>query len=174
MSFRESRLSTMLTDDHRCLLRMLHRLPSTPGAERRAATDEVIGELVRHVVAEDMYVFPAVRACVPERVVDVAEQIDAHAKIEHLLAELATIRPVSLMFDAVVTKLMCELDRVAIHEEVDVFPWLDLHADPRRLAELAEDVQRFKDVAVVETPPDARVVIRIGDQVLDRWEPPPS
>lgn len=49
-----------LTNDHREALELLDRIGSTQnGGERRDLT--VIGEVVRHSVAEEMYVYPAMR-----------------------------------------------------------------------------------------------------------------
>ena len=49
-----------LTTDHREALEILDRLGTTlDPEERRDLADTVIGELVRHSVAEEMYVYPA-------------------------------------------------------------------------------------------------------------------
>lgn len=56
-----------LTTDHREALDILDRLRTTTDPEeRRDLADTVIGELVRHSVAEEMYVYPAMREHLPD------------------------------------------------------------------------------------------------------------
>jgi hypothetical protein len=125
-------------------------------------------------VAEDLYLYPAVCAIVPEPAVDVVRETGAHARIEQLPAELAETSPATLTFDALITQLVCEVDRETMHEELDVFRWLALCCDRQRLVKLGDKVQAFKDTAVVEKTPGGGLAIRFGDRVLHRWGPEPG
>lgn len=166
-------LISVLTRDHRRIVDLLWRLPMTHGTQRRRLANELSSELIRHAVAEDLYLYPAVPAVVPASAVDAARETGAHARIERLLAELAQTPPDSLTFDALVTKLKCEVDRESLHEEADVFPWLARYCDPQMLIHLGEEIQAFKDTAVVEKTLAGGLAIRCGDRVLHRGEPPP-
>jgi hemerythrin superfamily protein len=53
----------ILTTDHHEVLALLQQIKITTDAEvRRDLTDTVISELVRHSVAEEMYVYPAMKS----------------------------------------------------------------------------------------------------------------
>ena len=57
----------ILTADHHEVLDLLQQIKtSTDNEQRRELADAVIGELVRHSVAEEMYVYPAMRRHLPD------------------------------------------------------------------------------------------------------------
>jgi hypothetical protein len=130
--------------------------------------------LIRHAVAEELYLYPAVRAMVPEPAVHVGRWTGAHARIEQLLAELAEAAPDTLTFDTLITQLVCEVDQETMYEEMDLFPWLALRGDPQQLVHLGNEIQAFKDTAVVEKTPGGGLAIRVGDRVLHRWRQQPG
>jgi DNA-binding NarL/FixJ family response regulator len=164
---------SVLTRDHRRIVDLLVRLPMTHGTPRRRLADELTSEIIRHAVADDRYLYPALSAVVPASAVDAARETGTHTRIEGLLADLAQAPPDSLTFDELVTKLVSEVDRETLHEEVDVFPWLARYGDPQMLIHLGEQIQAFKDTAVVEKTPAGGLAIRCSDRMLHRWEPPP-
>lgn len=163
---------SVLTRDHRRIVDLLMRLPMTHGTGRRRLADELTSELIRHAVAEDLYLYPALPAVVPASELDAARET-GHTRIERLLADLAQTAPDSLTFDELVTKLVSEVDRETLHEEVDVFPWLARYCDPQMLIHLGEQIQAFKDTAVVEKTPAGGLTIQCGDRMLHHGEPPP-
>lgn len=59
----------------------------THGANRRRLADELTSELIRHAVAEDLYLYPAVPAFVAACAVDAARETGAHTRIEQLLTD---------------------------------------------------------------------------------------
>lgn len=115
--------------------------------------DQVTGELIRHAVAEDMYLYPAIHASVPDWAIDMTKETRAHTRIERLLAALAATDTDDVAFDALVTDLLWEVDGEIMHEEMDVFPLLTMCVDPQMLIDLGEQVQAFKTTAVVEKTP---------------------
>ena len=57
----------VLTTDHQEVLDLLEQIKvSTDTKERRDLADTVISELVRHSVAEEMFVYPAMRKHLPD------------------------------------------------------------------------------------------------------------
>ncbi|MCW2677977.1 MAG: uncharacterized protein JWR70_3017, partial [Modestobacter sp.] len=56
----------ILTTDHHEVLDLVGRIPSADPAQRRDMADTVIAELMRHSVAEEMYVYPAMRDHLPD------------------------------------------------------------------------------------------------------------
>jgi hemerythrin superfamily protein len=55
----------VLTTDHREALDLVEQIPTADPERRRDLADTVIAELVRHAVAEEMYVYPAIRSTCP-------------------------------------------------------------------------------------------------------------
>ena len=57
----------LLTTDHHEVLDLVQQIKITTDAEeRRDLADTIISELVRHSVAEEMYVYPAMRKYLPD------------------------------------------------------------------------------------------------------------
>ncbi|WP_345474627.1 hemerythrin domain-containing protein [Actinoallomurus oryzae] len=162
-------LICVLSRDHERIMGLLMRLPAAREAGRRRVVDQVTGELIRHAVAEDMYLYPAIHASVPDWAIDMAKETGAHTRIERLLATLAATDTADVAFDALVTDLLWEVDGEIMHEEMDVFPLLTMCVDPQMLIDLGEQVQAFKTTAVVEKTPDTGLSIRYGERVLQRW-----
>ncbi|MFB9836314.1 hemerythrin domain-containing protein [Actinoallomurus acaciae] len=165
-------LISVLIRDHRRIMDLIMRLPTTHGPDRRRLVDRMSGELILHAVAEDLYLYPTVHSTVPRWAIDVAMETGAHTRIEHLLAEISSTDAADATFGTLVTRLICEVERETMHEELSVFPWLSHHSDRRTLVELGDKIIAFKKAAVVEKTPGHGLLIRYHGVVLDRWEPP--
>jgi hypothetical protein len=130
---------------HRQIAALLQKLCAVRGTgERRWLAEEMAGELIRHAAAEDLFLYPVVRAMVLDNAADVALEINAHDQINRLLAELAQTEAGSCRFDALVTKLICAVRVETLHEELDVFPWLARYAGERTLIALGDQVKAFE------------------------------
>jgi hypothetical protein len=162
-------LSGVLIRDHCHITNLVVRLV-TPGENRRQLADELISQLMRHMVAEELYLYPAIRKILPEGTVDVARHHDVDGRVEQILADLSEAEPASHAFDALITRLIAEGRRSVLDEELDVLPRLAQHGDKRTLIELGDMVNAFKDIAVVEKTCGAGLAIRVGDWVVHRWE----
>ena len=63
----EADVIDILTTDHREMIELISRIESTPDAsQRRDLADTVIAEIMRHAVAEEMYVYPAIKEHLPD------------------------------------------------------------------------------------------------------------
>jgi hemerythrin superfamily protein len=72
-----------LTADHREATALLDELLTTTDPQtRRDMADTVITELVRHSVAEEMYVYPAMRDHLPDGKKAVEHDIEEHKELE--------------------------------------------------------------------------------------------
>src|SRR3954447_4873027 len=56
----------ILTADHHEVLDLVGQIPTADATQRRDMADTVIAELMRHSVAEEMYVYPAMRDHLPD------------------------------------------------------------------------------------------------------------
>jgi hypothetical protein len=160
----------VLIRDHRRLGELLVRLTAR-GPARGRLVDDFTDEVVRHVVAEELYLYPVVREAVPELVVDTTEHVDHDARLERILADLSVTRPDSHAFDVLITRLIVVSRQALLHEELEVFPQLTQHADRRLLTELGSMLRAFSDATVVEKTCGAERVVRFHGLVLRRWEP---
>ncbi|WP_194922604.1 hemerythrin domain-containing protein [Catenulispora pinisilvae] len=127
---------------------------------RKELADQVIIELVRHMVAEEQYVYPIVREAVGGQAV-ADHAVSANAAAEALMKQLEPLEATDEVFDRVLIKLMAVTRSHAEDEEAQLFPCLAAACPATELRELGGKVQADKAVrptrphpAAVTTPPD--------------------
>lgn len=132
----------VLTRDHReveALFTELDRLPSGDPA-RRDLLNRVTIELVRHSVAEEIYLHPTVRRLLRggNRLADM--EINEHADAEELLRMLQSLDVAEVAFDITLGQLMAEMvDHMRDEEEI-LFPKLRRAALREELIELGRNL----------------------------------
>jgi hemerythrin superfamily protein len=146
----------ILTTDHHEVTALLAQVRVEADPERRRdLTDTVISELVRHSVAEELYVYPAMREHLPNGDEAVEHDTTEHKDIEKTLKQLESADVTEPRFD----ELLAHLDEVlADHvqdEERDQFPLLRTHVPREQLVELARKVEAAKKVAPTRPHPGA-------------------
>ena len=144
----------VLTTDHHEVLDLLQQIKSSSDPEqRRDLADTVISELVRHSVAEEMYVYPAMRKHLPDGEGAVEHDISEHKEIEKTLKKLEGVSA----DDAEFTQLLEELENVlrdhVQDEEVQQFPGLRAQVPREELVEMAQKVEAAKKVAPTRAHP---------------------
>lgn len=156
MAVQERDLISVLVRDHREVQELFRRLQNggTPD-ERRRIADEATIELVRHSVAEDMYLYPEVRKALPEgdRIAD--RELEDHREIERTLKELEKVDAISPEFDTLITRLTNAVQRHIDDEENVLFPRLLQHIDHDDLVKLGRKVESAKDRAPTRPHPNA-------------------
>jgi len=157
----------VLIDDHRRIAGLLARLV-TRRRDRRQVADELIGTLLRHIFAEDLYLYPVIGEVIPGRSVDLTYHLGIDARVEQILTELTEADPAGNLFDELITRLVTEGRQAVLHEELDALPRLARYGDPRTLAVLGDMVTAFKDAAVIEKTCGGRLAVRFGDRVIHR------
>ncbi|RVX41360.1 hemerythrin HHE cation binding domain-containing protein [Nonomuraea polychroma] len=126
-----------------------------PQARRRIA-DAVTIELVRHSVAEEMHLYPAVRQYVPNGDAIADKELSDHAEVERVLNELEkTDTAAAADFDALVRRLVADVTSHVQDEENNLFPALAEHAASENLLELGQKVQSAKEKAPTRPHPSA-------------------
>jgi len=79
----------ILTTDHHQVLDLLQQIKiSADVEERRDLADTVISELVRHSVAEEMYVYPAMKKYLPDGDEAVDHDVEEHKELEQTMKKL--------------------------------------------------------------------------------------
>lgn len=145
-----------LTTDHREALDLLDRIGrSTDPAAKRDIADTLIAEVVRHAIAEEMYVYPAMRKHVPDGGKEVEHDIEEHKELEETMKRLEAVEATDPRFDELVRTMTKQLRHHAHDEESDQFPKLREHVPHDELVELREKVIRAKKIAPTRPHPNA-------------------
>ncbi|MCR8691740.1 hemerythrin domain-containing protein [Rhodococcus rhodochrous] len=147
---------TILTDDHREMLELLSRAETTLDAdERRDLTDAVIAEVMRHSVAEEMFVYPEMEKHLPGGTEAVEHDKEEHDEIVQVMKQLEGADASSAEFTTLVKKLEDLLRHHANDEESEQFPALRTHLGHDSLVEMGTKVQAAKKLAPTRPHPSA-------------------
>lgn len=145
-----------LTTDHREALDLLGRIArSTDPTAKRDTADTVIAEVVRHAIAEEMYVYPVMRKHVPDGGKEVEHDIEEHKQLEQTMKRLEAVEATDPRFDQLVRTMTEQLRHHAHDEESDQFPKLREHVPHDELVALREKVDKAKKVAPTRPHPNA-------------------
>jgi len=145
-----------LTQDHHEALDLLGRIgATTDAAERRDLADTVIAEVVRHSVAEEMYVYPAMSSHLSDGADTVAHDKDEHEGLERIMKDLEGVGGDDPRFDDLVTAMADALRHHASDEEAEQFPKLRAALDEATLVGLRRKVETAKKLAPTRPHPDA-------------------
>jgi hemerythrin superfamily protein len=145
-----------LTTDHREATTLLDELLATGDPQaRRDMADTVITELVRHSVAEEMYVYPAMREHLPDGDQAVAHDIEEHEELERTMKELEACEADDPRFTPLVSELREKLHHHATDEENEQFPQLRARLPHDKLVKMREQVQTAKKIAPTRPHPNA-------------------
>lgn len=170
----------VLAHDHREVADMFAKLESGAigdARNRKAVVDQVIIELSRHSVAEEEYLYPAVRKLVPGGDAMADREIQEHAEAEVLMKALDGMDPSDPAFTPKLTELMAAIRAHIAEEEGDLFPKLVANSTPDQLQELGAKVIAAKKLAPThphpsgpDTPPGDKLlapVLGLIDKVRD-------
>jgi hemerythrin superfamily protein len=146
----------VLTSDHRQVTELLGRIQTAADhAERRDMADVVIAELVRHSVAEEMFVYPAMREHLPDGEQAVEHDKQEHKELELTMKELEGLDATDSRFDELVGQLGRILDDHVQDEEHEQFPQLRARVPREQLVQMATNVEAAKKVAPTRPHPGA-------------------
>ncbi|MCP2257707.1 Hemerythrin HHE cation binding domain-containing protein [Streptoalloteichus tenebrarius] len=146
-----------LTADHRAVERVFEELESGRGAprHRRELADHVITVLVRHFVAEETHLYPAVRRALPDGDAVADRELGEHAEAERTMRQLDGVDPVDPRFDELCRKLVGEVRNHLHEEERELLPRLVEHCGQDELDALGARVRRAREVAPTRPHPSA-------------------
>lgn len=146
----------VLTTDHREFIALLREIWTTDDPDRRRdIADTVISEIVRHAVAEEMYVYPAMREHLPDGDEAAEHDIEEHKELERTLKELEKVEASDPRFTEVVRELETKLAHHVQDEEAEQFPQLRARVPREQLVALAGKVQTAKKLAPTRPHPAA-------------------
>ena len=146
----------LLTADHREVTALIAQISSTADpAQRRDTADVVISELVRHAVAEEMYVYPAMRQYLPDGDAAVEHDTAEHKELERTMKELEGVDASDPQFDGLISQLTRILADHVSDEEAEQFPQLRAAVPHEELVQLAGKVRTAKKLAPTRPHPSA-------------------
>ena len=146
----------ILTTDHREVTALLAEISTSNDSEhQRDLADIVITELVRHSVAEEMYVYPAMKEHLPDGKAAVEHDTEEHKEIERTLKELEGLDASEPRFMELINHLVTVLDDHVQDEENDQFPQLRTSIPQEKLVELGAKVETAKKLAPTRPHPMA-------------------
>ena len=146
----------LLTEDHREVMELVDQvLASADASERRELTDRIIGQLVRHSVAEETVVYPVMRRRLPEGEQAVQHDTDEHKQLEVVMKQLEGEDAAQPAFLQAVQQLKAVLTDHISDEEDEQFPKLRAELSEDERAVLAVEVEALKKVAPTRPHPNA-------------------
>jgi hemerythrin superfamily protein len=145
----------ILTTDHREVLDLVDQIPGADPAQRRDMADMVIAELMRHAVAEEMYVYPAMRDHLPDGESKVQHDTEEHQQLVEIMKELEDVDAADARFLETLGRLDQVLRDHVSDEERDQFPQLRAALTREQLVEIGAKVEAAKKAAPTRPHPSA-------------------
>jgi hemerythrin superfamily protein len=146
----------VLTADHRDVTALIGEIWTVKDPMiRRDLTDTAISELVRHAVAEEMYVYPAMRKYLDDGDKAVEHDVQEHKELEETMKTLEGVDVSAPEFETNLRKLQEVLADHVQDEENEQFPELRRKVPGAELQELAGKVQTAKKLAPTRPHPGA-------------------
>ncbi|MET7697729.1 MULTISPECIES: hemerythrin domain-containing protein [unclassified Streptomyces] len=146
-----------LMTDHREVEELFGKIEALPPGEkkRKLYADQATMELVRHSVAEEAYLYPAVRQYLANGDMIADKEIDDHSRAEQIMKDLEGCEADDPEFDRLIGVLMPEIRSHVADEEENLFPMLRDAAPPGTLDDLGDKVRQAKKTAPTRPHPSA-------------------
>jgi hemerythrin-like domain-containing protein len=146
----------ILTADHQQMLERLLEIKQTAEAgERRDLADAVIAEVMRHAVAEEMIVYPAIEEHLPNGKEEVEHDKQEHDEIVGVMKKIEDVDAAGPTFMEQIGELEAQLRHHIDDEESDQFPKLRASIPADRLVEMGEKVLNAMKLAPTRPHPNA-------------------
>ncbi len=154
---REPDVLDLLMREHREVEDLLGQLSMQDGQQQdpREVADIVIASLIRHSVAEEMYVYPVIREYLQDGGEAVEHDTAEHQELEELLKELEGLEPSNGKFAEVVARLQEVLADHISDEEDEQFPRLRETVPTEKLIDLRSKVEMAERIAPTRPHPGA-------------------
>ncbi|HVX43698.1 MAG TPA: hemerythrin domain-containing protein [Mycobacteriales bacterium] len=166
----------VLTHDHREVEDLFGQIEAAGGDPEKKSdlVEQVTIELVRHSVAEEQWLYPAVREKVSGGDLLADQEISEHAEVEQLLKDLERLQPADSEYAAKLASLMSDVRQHVQEEENELFPKLTAASTPDELRELGAKIERAKKTAPTRphpsspSAPPANKILAPGAGMIDR------
>ncbi|PZS36951.1 MAG: hemerythrin [Pseudonocardiales bacterium] len=146
----------LLTEQHTEVNDMFAQLEQMDGAtddKVQRFAQQVVTSLVKHSVAEEVYLYPAVRKVLPGGD-DIADhELSEHDEAEQTMKRLEALTPTEGQFWPTMHELIGEIRHHVQDEENDLFPKLRAACSEDQLQELGRKVEQVQKVAPTRPHP---------------------
>jgi len=144
----------VLIQDHREVDQLFEQARAAASGEmRRELASQIIAELVRHSVAEEQFLYPAVREHLPDGDERADHEISEHQEAEELMKEIEQLDADDPELATKLQKLEQEVKHHVAEEETEVFPALQEKLGAHQLVELGDQVKAAKAKAPTRPHP---------------------
>ncbi|MBM1171982.1 hemerythrin domain-containing protein [Microvirga arabica] len=146
----------ILTTDHKEMIALLGQIEHTSdAAQRRDLADTVIAEVMRHAIAEEMYVYPAIEEHMPNGAEEVEHDKQEHQEIVQVMKQMEDVDASDPSFMELVRQLEAHLRHHVKEEESKQFPELRAHIPAEKLSDMGQKVETAKKLAPTRPHPSA-------------------
>jgi hemerythrin superfamily protein len=145
-----------IVSDHRQAEGVFDEIEASGDARlRRELVEHVITELVRHSVAEEMYLYPTARKVLPDGDELADHEIAEHAEAEKVMKAIEQTDADDPEFGRLVAELIADIRHHLRDEETDLLPRLRSACDAEELRELGRKFEQSKKAAPTRPHPSA-------------------
>ena len=148
-------ISTLLHQDHAKIKALLQGFEALPASERQRTFDDIVGELVRHEVAEEEVLYPTLRAEGANGDAIADARIAEQSQAEQLLSDMEHDPMHEAAFMTKFQQLRTAVLAHAEAEESTAIPALVADTGPDRLRQLGERYEAAKKLAPTHPHPAA-------------------
>ncbi len=152
---RRADILDLLLSDHEAVKGQFALLDKAGPEEREPLFCELVQDLIRHEVAEEIVLYPAIRSDAPHGDAEAAPRLKEQAAAEEKLAILEKTDPTSNEFAQQLSKLEDAVLRHAEAEEREIFPLLRAVEDDEERIALGARYDRAKASAPTHPHPHA-------------------
>lgn len=147
---------SVLVHDHDEVKDLFRQIEQAVDADtRRTLADQVTAELVRHSVAEEMYLYPSARDVLPNGDQMADQEIEEHAEAEQLLKQWEGMDGDDPQFMAIFRQMSSAVLEHIQEEEGQLFPELRQHLSGEQLEELGGKIEQAKKIVPTRPHPSA-------------------
>jgi len=149
-------VTTILTEDNQAMLDLIDVIKqATDATTRRDTADTVIAEVMRHSVAEEMFVYPAMEKHLPQGKEEVEHDKQEHEGLVDVMKRLEDVDAEDHGFMELVHELESQLRHHVSDEEDEQFPKLREYISVDERQEMGQKVEQAKRVAPTRPHPNA-------------------
>ncbi len=156
MTTDERTVIDIIIDDHNEVKDLFNQIESTTDTDAvQNLTSAAIAELVRYSVAEEQYLYPAMREHLDDGDSLVDHEIDEHAEAEQTMKDIERLDADDPQYRTKISTLMQEIRHHIQEEEDDALARLKDVCPHEQLVELGRQVERAKKIAPTRPHPMA-------------------
>jgi len=146
---------TLVMNDHRTVETLYAQHKTATDDQKQLIGHELVKEICKHANAEEMTLYPFIKANVPNGDQIISHCNDEHTEVETELYKLDGMKPTESGYDSMWAKAMADLQHHVQDEEQNILPHLKKAVDQAALIKLGEQFLASKKAAPTRPHPSA-------------------